>query len=178
MDINIVEFEKRLRESELTELEAYFHGTGEAPVLYKAYGLMEKTVHGEPLTFVASEESEDRLGDIIEVNGWELGNFKNNPVFMFLHQHNIPPIGVVSKVWKQAKQLMATVRFDDADPLAQFVKGKYEREIMRAVSVGFRPIEFVKKVASVVSKLKIIALGVVVLKYLSNVVNCSLLIIV
>ena len=36
----------------------------------------------------------------------------------------------------------------------------------------------IKKVASVVSKLKIIALGVVVLKYLSNVVNCSLLIIV
>ena len=36
----------------------------------------------------------------------------------------------------------------------------------------------IKKVASVVSKLKIIALGVVVLKYLSNVANCSLLIIV
>jgi hypothetical protein len=143
MKQNMNDFEKRLREAEVNQLEAYQLGIDEAPIMYKQQsGGLVKAETGEPMIFVASEESEDRMGDIIEVNGWKLDDFKKNPVFMFIHQHSVAPLGTVPKVWIEGKQLLNTVKWDDADPLAQFVKGKYERNVMRAVSVGFRPLEF------------------------------------
>jgi hypothetical protein len=143
MKQNMNDFEKRLREAETQQLEAYALGLDEAPVMYKQQsGGLLKAEAGEPMVFVASEESEDRMGDIIEVNGWKLDDYKKNPVFMFIHQHSVAPLGTVPKVWVEGKQLLNTVDWDEADPLASFVKGKYERNVMRAVSVGFRPIEF------------------------------------
>lgn len=144
-DLNSSDLEKRLREADLQALAAYRSGKGEAPVIYKAGGFVRAVEDTDrPMLFVASTEEEDRYGDLISVEGWELDNFRKNPVFLFAHQHNVAPIGLVPKVWKSAeeKALLATVRWDNDDPLAAFLKGKYQRGFMRAVSVGFRPIEF------------------------------------
>ena len=146
------DFEKALRIAELNELEAYRAGKGPAPIIYKAEGrkALEQEA-GQLMVFVASEESEDRLGDTILINGWVLDGFsdsvnrKSNPVFMFNHDHSIPPIGMVPRVWSDGRQLLNTVRFDMADPFAAFVAGKYERGFMRAESVGFRVLEFEQK---------------------------------
>ena len=137
-------FERQLREADLEALEVFRSGKGEAPVIYKS-GFVTDRAPGEPGTvFVASEESADRMGDIIEVAGWELENFQRNPVLMFAHDYRVAPIGTVPKVWvlKGLKQLLNTVSFDEADPLAAFIKGKYDRGVMRAESVGFRALEF------------------------------------
>jgi len=143
-NIAIADFEKRIREQELSELDNFYRGTGDAPMLYRSSGLFVRAskAEGGKMTFVASEESEDRMGDIIEVAGWDTKNFEKNPVFMLMHQHNMPPLGIVSRTWVNGKQLMADVIWDDDDPLAEFIKGKYLRKIMRAVSVGFKPTEF------------------------------------
>lgn len=145
-ELNISELERLARELELEALYQYEHGTGEAPVLYKAEGFLQTLGSKEPknqeMVFVASEESEDRVGDIISAGGWDLSNFKKNPVWMFVHNYGVAPLGTVPKIWVEGKQLLNTVNWDDADELARFIKGKYERGIMRAVSVGFRPLEF------------------------------------
>ena len=134
--------ESGIREAEIEALDAHKRGVAEAPVLYRASGYAKE--HGEDgeQVFVASEESEDRMGDVIEVKGWQLDNFKKNPVVMWAHDYRIAPLGTAPKLWVDDKQLLNLVGWDDADPYAQFIKGKYERKIMRAESVGFRPLEF------------------------------------
>lgn len=135
-------FEKRIREEECEALEQYRRGTQDAPTLYRPAGYLKAAGDSGDMVFVANEESEDRQGDIIQVAGWELRNFKSNPVLMFSHDYHIAPVGVVPKVWTEGKQLLNTVKFDMDDPLAAFLKGKYERKFMRAESVGFKPLEF------------------------------------
>ncbi len=150
----LYELDKQAQEEDYEALEKYRLGTAEAPTLYRPMGFM-KSVDKDTgdMTFVANEESEDRMGDIIKVDGWQLGNFKENPVLMFAHDYRMPPVGIVPRVWKSSSksvkaagkdtpQLLNTVKFDDGDQFATFIKGKYERGFMRAESVGFRPIEF------------------------------------
>ena len=144
MKIDVMDLEKRLRENEATSIRDYTEGRADAPVIYKSTGYalpkapQSSTDMQSPQVFVASEESEDRMGDVIRVGGWNLKQFKRNPVFMFQHNYNIPPIGIVPKVWVDGRQLLNTVQWDDESPLGAEIHGKFERRIMRAESVGFR----------------------------------------
>lgn len=89
-------------------------------------------------TFVASDETVDRYGDVVSIDGWDLSHFKNNAPFLWNHSP-YHPIGTVKKVWVDGPQLLATVRFYDegdrkeADELWQLVKKRQ----LKAVSVGF-----------------------------------------
>ena len=130
------------REDELEALEQYRKGLQPAPILYRASGIKIDTNPSEPMTFIASEESPDRLGDVIEVGGWQLDNFNKNPVFLYMHDPKFLPLGRWAKVWPDKKQLLASPVWDEKDDFAKLVKGKYEDGFMRAVSVGFKPLEF------------------------------------
>ena len=139
----LADYDKWLRDADLEALESYRKGSGPAPFLYKQNGALAKVESSDtPFLFVASEETEDRLGDVIATAGWQLENYKRNPVFLFVHDQSIPPIGIVPKIWPDGKQLLAHVRFDEDDEFARLVKGKYQRKFMRAVSVGFKALEF------------------------------------
>jgi HK97 family phage prohead protease len=144
-EIDFAGLYKDIREVELEQLESYRKGVDEAPVLYRQEGyVVNKVADAEGLfDFVASEESKDRMSDVIRAGGWELKNFRKNPVMLFGHNHNLPVIGRVGKVDVVGKQLLASqARFDMEDPFAAAIAGKYDRGFMRAVSVGFRPLEF------------------------------------
>ena len=43
-----------------------------------------------PLEFVMSDGSVDRMGDIIDLDGWRLDNFRKNPVALFGHNASFP----------------------------------------------------------------------------------------
>ena len=137
------DIELRLRELEAESLRAAIAGTAPAPTLwreegvFKGLGLKLSAGSDAPLNFVASEESPDRLGDVIEAAGWVLDNFKRNPVFMLAHERSGLPIGAVTSIGVEGKQLLAQVKFDSGDPKAVEVRGKYERGFMKGVSVGF-----------------------------------------
>ena len=136
--------DRAIREEECASLEAYRAGHADPPTLYRPDGYLLKAAeqNQSEMTFVASEETPDRSGDVIEANGWDLDGYKINPVVMFAHNYAVPPIGTASNVWVKNKQLLSTIRFDAEDPFASFLQGKYKRGVMRAVSVGFRPLEF------------------------------------
>jgi hypothetical protein len=42
------------------------------------------------LEFVLSDQSADRYDDIILADGWDLANFKRNPITLFNHDANFP----------------------------------------------------------------------------------------
>ena len=55
-----------------------------------AAGVVHKTHAGEVkgMTFVLSDQSVDRMGDIIMADGWKLSNFKRNPIALGFHRND------------------------------------------------------------------------------------------
>jgi len=66
----------------------------------KHYDSLIKAVNTETRTvdFVISNEEVDRDGDIVSLKGWDLSHFKKNPVVLFGHDHNSPPIAKAPNV--------------------------------------------------------------------------------
>ena len=96
------------------------------------------------ITFVASTEAKDRMGDVIMQDGFVLKNFRKNPVFLWAHNSFELPIGRVKRTKVEDGKLMATVEFATADenPHADLVFRLYKGGFLHAVSVGFQALEF------------------------------------
>ena len=142
--MNLLEIEKWQRDTDLEHLEGFRHGTRPAPTLYRA-GHVKVSDGDAPMVFIASDEEPDRHGDVLAVDGWDTAAFQKNPLFLWFHgmdDNHLLPIGRIPKVWAETKQLLASVDWDTADPFANEVHGKYQRGFLKAVSVGFRPLEF------------------------------------
>lgn len=92
---------------------------------------------------VASDESEDRVKDIIRVEGWNLKNYKNNPVGLFVHNYYDLPVFRSSeiKINKDTKQLLFKPVFSTHDR-ARDVFNCYAQGFMKTFSVGFAPKEY------------------------------------
>lgn len=94
---------------------------------------------------VASTNSVDRHGEVVDNNGWELKAFKKNPVILWGHDHNEPAIGVSKKTWvegtgKKAK-LMIQPLLHDVTERARAVKELVNMGVIKTLSVGFKPLE-------------------------------------
>ena len=99
------------------------------------------------LRFIASDETPDRMGDVIQVNGWNLASYKKNPVVLWGHDSStVPPIGRATNVRRGRKPngepaLYANIEFapEEAHPFAETVYQLAKRGFLNAVSVGFLP---------------------------------------
>jgi HK97 family phage prohead protease len=97
---------------------------------------------GEGLEFVLSDETVDRYGDVVEVDGWDLRNFKKNPIALFGHNSGFV-IGTWSDLRVDGKRLVGRLVLA-AKGTSQRIDeliGLVEQGILRAVSVGFRPLD-------------------------------------
>lgn len=105
-----------------------------AAIVHKEVAL---TLKDDEMEFVVSEESEDRAGDIVRVSGWELENFKKNPVVLYRHLGE--QIGL-AKVWTAGKQLLSRIKIFEAGTteLVDGVRRIIAQGGLRAASVGFR----------------------------------------
>lgn len=91
------------------------------------------------LRFIGSSEDKDRDGDIILSSGWDLTNYKKNPVFLWAHDYSIPPIGRALRVEVERDKLVFDVEFPQKGihSLADTVYELYKDGFMNATSVGF-----------------------------------------
>jgi len=102
---------------------------------------------GRVLSYVASDETPDRVGDVIKVSGWDLSQYKQNPVVLWGHDGNVPPIGRTINVRRGERNgkraLLASVEFAPAEahPFADTVYQLAKAGFVNAVSVGFMPME-------------------------------------
>jgi len=96
------------------------------------------------VSFIASTDRADRYGDIVNQSGWNLENYKSNPIVLLNHDHQSLPIGR-GAVSISEKGLVIDVEFDSADPRAAEIQGKVSRGFMNAVSVGFAPIKTIAR---------------------------------
>ena len=96
----------------------------------------------DPLEFVMSDETVDRLGDVIHAKGWMLDNFRRNPVALFGHDSKAF-IGRWSNVRVEGNRLLGRLELlekgtsERIDELHAAIKAG----VLRAVSVGFRALE-------------------------------------
>ena len=136
--VGVSERERWERERLLESLEAYRRGLADAPVVQK-FAVSRAIAPNEdrPLTVVASDESADRLGDVVRADGWDLDAYKHNPVFLWAHDYTRTPIGRSSWVGVDGSKLLATVEFAPT-AFAREVELLYRQRFLRAVSVGFR----------------------------------------
>lgn len=93
--------------------------------------------------FVASDGSVDRMNDTIDPNGWDLTRYRSNPVIQWAHDTRQLPIGQSLREWTENGQLKSEIRFtsQDENPDGFRVMKLIEGGFLRAVSVGFHPIE-------------------------------------
>jgi len=110
------------------------------------------------VTFIASTDSKDRHGTVLNQDNWSLKNFNNNPIIGY--QHNVYGGGMcdgpnpddqlgsakayfetVKRAEGDSQQLMVDITFEpeDINPLAEKIFRKVMHGSLRAVSVGFVP---------------------------------------
>lgn len=94
------------------------------------------------MEFVLSDETPDRLGDVISVSGWDLTNFKKNPVALFGHRSDFP-IGTWSNLRAKDGALRGHLKMapEGTSPRIDEIRKLIDAGILKAVSVGFRPVE-------------------------------------
>jgi len=98
----------------------------------------------DSFTAVASTDTEDRQGERVMVEGWQLKNFKENPILLFMHDHT-KPIGKATRVWidkaSGKSKLMFKGMISTATDVGRAAKQLMEEGILNSFSVGFRPLE-------------------------------------
>ena len=89
--------------------------------------------------WVMSDGSVDRDLERIDPAGWDLKEFKKNPVVLWAHDSTIPAIGKVLSPKVKDSKLVGKVQFSskDIDPFAGMIEGKVKEGIISAGSVGF-----------------------------------------
>lgn len=125
---------------------------GEGPYLGLGSSAVTREIDRQKRTvlFVASDESEDRYGDIIRASGWQLENFRKNPVGLWCHDsngmcsaHTGMPMAA-GRAWVDGPKLMWLAEFwpEGRYEFSDLVFDAYALGKMNAVSVGFIPDEF------------------------------------
>ena len=100
-----------------------------------------KKVGERQYEFIASTADQDRDGEVIDVAGWDLKNFKKNPVIMFAHDYRTLPIGRATKIGVRDGKLVNSVEFppEGTYEFADIVERLVSTGFLKTESVGFMP---------------------------------------
>lgn len=87
---------------------------------------------------VASAETPDRMGDIVTVKGWQLDDYRKNPVVMPFHNYATLPVGRSLEEFTKRKRLMFRPQFATY-PETMRMYEMYRDKYLKGFSVGFVP---------------------------------------
>ncbi len=96
---------------------------------------------------VASTSDVDRDGEVILPTAWTKSlprYLKNNPVVLWGHDQNIPPVGKAVGGEITSKSLNLDIVFADTD-LGKELEKLYEEDFLTSFSVGFQPKKWTKQ---------------------------------
>jgi len=104
-----------------------------------------KTIGEHEIEIIGSTGDMDRDEEVIDAKGWDLKNFKKNPVVLPSHDYRQPAIGRATSVKLTDGKLMFKIEFPpEGDyPLADVFRKLYKGGFMKASSVGFIPTEWI-----------------------------------
>ena len=98
---------------------------------------------GQGFPWTLSTIDLDRFGERIDPQGWDFKRFLDNPVVEWAHCYNIPAIGKIEGLAIDGDGLHGLVFFNDKsfDAFGWGIGQRVKAGVIRAGSVGFRPIE-------------------------------------
>lgn len=104
-----------------------------------------KSLGDEPcMEFIASDETLDRYDEVIKVDGWQLDNFRANPVIPDCHDYSS-----IGKILGRAKsievrdgKLINQVEFCMENPMGSLAYKMAKGGFIKSQSVGFIPLEW------------------------------------
>ena len=136
------------------------------------FGAIKKAKKGKDdngtFDVIISTEDLDRSGEIVRQNGWEMTNYKNNPIVLWGHDYYSLPIGVCLETYQTeshgvpATGAKGVFLSADINPLAQQVRKLYEFGLKAGegvgctTSVGFIPKEFDEGNRAVITKAELL----------------------
>jgi len=93
---------------------------------------------------IASTENKDRDGDILLAEGWNLKNFKKNPVMLWGHRVDMLPVGKAVNPRIEGNKLVFKAQFMPADinPIGEQLYKMFKAGYLSAFSVRFEPISY------------------------------------
>jgi len=77
----------------------------------------------------------------LKLDGCRTQNFEQNPVVLWAHNQDLPPIGQATGLRVQGDQMLCGVTFDSA-PFAQDIKRMYQQGVLRAWSVSYQVLQY------------------------------------
>jgi HK97 family phage prohead protease len=85
----------------------------------------------------------DRFSERIDPAGWDYKRYMDNPVIEWAHRYDIPAIGKADSLYVDEKGLHGSIVFNEKeyDPFGWAIGERVKAGVIRAGSVGFRPIE-------------------------------------
>ncbi|MDR0444438.1 MAG: HK97 family phage prohead protease [Treponema sp.] len=98
---------------------------------------------GQGFPWTLSTFDLDRYGERIDPQGWDFKRFMDNPVLEWAHCYHIPAIGKIEGLTIDENGMHGLVFFNDKafDPFGWSIGERVKAGVIRAGSVGFRPIE-------------------------------------
>jgi len=103
-------------------------------------------VAARKMTMIGTDETVDRDGDIIETKGWQLENYRKNPVFLWAHNYGSVPLARAEKVIRRKDPVRLEFHLlyptKGLHPFADMILELYGEFIINASSVGFIPFEW------------------------------------
>lgn len=95
--------------------------------------------------FVLSTEMPDRVGDVVKIDGLDTKDFEQNPIALYMHNHQ-EPIGAWSNLRKSNGALIGSLNlaYKGTSKLIDFAHSMISQGMLKAVSVSFMPIDYVK----------------------------------
>lgn len=112
--------------------------------------IRKKDEETRTVTFVASDDSVDSAGTVLNQDNWDLRRFNANGIIGYQHKvyggwdDTDNPDNVIGKgvAYVEDRKLMVDITFEPADinPLAEKIYQKIMFGSLRAVSVGFLPV--------------------------------------
>jgi len=113
--------------------------------IYKAFSVVTKAVDVENGIYEAmiTTEAPDRTGDIVRATGAQINDYMKNPIVLWAHQYDMPPVAKALSITVMPGQgLKAVFQFPplgtspDADTIHKLWAGGF----LNATSIGFIPL--------------------------------------
>ncbi len=120
------------------------YSASEVQAMCKSAGIeYEEGFEANIVEFIASDETADREGDIVRMDGIDFTDFKSNPQFLYVHDYHSITIGavikfVIDKSDSTNPKLVITVLFQTTTDIGADLCKLTQQGFIKAVSIGFR----------------------------------------
>ena len=103
-----------------------------------------RAVGDDEMEFIATDETKDRYAEVIKIDGWQLDNYRKNPVVV--DSHNYWTLGALigrsEEVVIEKGKMRNRVKFALDNPLGAMSYKMAKAGFIKSESVGFIPIEW------------------------------------